>query len=512
MEGGLYSDDPQELTTAQVLRRAIPWDIYKSARFISDRELQLIKRYDKKDASYQAKLLAEAGSAYVEAFETVLKNVAKDETVQYVLALLEDMLDADSDRAALFHQRSDLQQQILTDPYTIFLRLLQRNDWYTQEKACQILTAIFQARPEKEQLKTPAAAAGGGSPVDGGASTSAAAGASAVDPVTQAMTTFVDWLCSQLRRPSHPSSSVPVTVHALSVVLREGPVRVMAQRAGAPALLAPLVAMPSNGSPLNVQLLYEAALCVWQLSFYKPAAEALSGTEKDSWTRDETDQALTPPHAGAAPAISATGVVGGLVDMVRSAAKEKLVRIALLALQNLLTVGPTSLEYAVVDKGLPKAVANRLLQNWDDEDIPLLLEWVDEQLAEGILQLSSFERYKKELLAGTFNWSPLHDQESFWLENSERLVDNNCQLLRVLMKLIETSRDTTTLAVACHDLAQFITYYPHGRGIVGELRGKELVMRLMMHPDGDVQKEALLCVQKVLISKDKLNYLQGIIA
>jgi V-type H+-transporting ATPase subunit H len=53
-------------------------------------------------------------------------------------------------------------------------------------------------------------------------------------------------------------------------------------------------------------------------------------------------------------------------------------------------------------------------------------------------------------------------QESFWLENSERMVDNNCQLLRVLMKLIETSRDTTTLAVACHDLAQFVTCYPHG--------------------------------------------------
>ncbi len=139
------------------------------------------------------------------------------------------------------------------------------------------------------------------------------------------------------------------------------------------------------------------------------------------------------------------------------------------------------------------------MQHWDDEDIPLLLEWVDEQLAEGILSLSSFERYKKELLAGSLNWSPLHDQvqwagggcvgvlcenakekpdlgsqeklmhtalpllqESFWLENSERLVDNNCQLLRVLMKLIETSRDTTTLAVACHDLAQIVAYYPHG--------------------------------------------------
>jgi hypothetical protein len=79
------------------------------------------------------------------------------------------------------------------------------------------------------------------------------------------------------RRPSHPTFSVPTTVHALTIILREAPVRVMVHRAGGPALLAPFVAMPSNGSPLNIQLLYEAALCVWQLSFYKPAAEALSG-------------------------------------------------------------------------------------------------------------------------------------------------------------------------------------------------------------------------------------------
>lgn len=64
------------------------------------------------------------------------------------------------------------------------------------------------------------------------------------------------------------------------------------------------------------------------------------------------------PHPAALPA----GVVGGLVDMVRVAQKEKLVRVALLALQNLLLVGPATIEYAVVDKELPKAIANRLLQ------------------------------------------------------------------------------------------------------------------------------------------------------
>ena len=37
-------------------------------------------------------LLLQSGSSYIEAFLTVLKNVTKDETVQYVLALVEQML------------------------------------------------------------------------------------------------------------------------------------------------------------------------------------------------------------------------------------------------------------------------------------------------------------------------------------------------------------------------------------------------------------------------------------
>jgi hypothetical protein len=37
-------------------------------------------------------LCLQSGPSYVEAFLTVLKNVTKDETVQYVLALVEEML------------------------------------------------------------------------------------------------------------------------------------------------------------------------------------------------------------------------------------------------------------------------------------------------------------------------------------------------------------------------------------------------------------------------------------
>lgn len=62
------------------------------------------------------------------------------------------------------------------------------------------------------------------------------------------------------RRPSHPTFSVPATVHALSIMLREPAVRVMVHRAGGAALLAPFVApAPAGNGQLSIQLQYEAS-------------------------------------------------------------------------------------------------------------------------------------------------------------------------------------------------------------------------------------------------------------
>lgn len=49
-------------------------------------------------------------------------KAAQNSSPPLVQATLLFPVAADPERAALFHQRSDLQAQILTDPYTIFLR------------------------------------------------------------------------------------------------------------------------------------------------------------------------------------------------------------------------------------------------------------------------------------------------------------------------------------------------------------------------------------------------------
>jgi V-type H+-transporting ATPase subunit H len=82
------------------------------------------------------------------------------------------------------------------------------------------------------------------------------------------------------------------------------------------------------------------------------------------------------------------------------------------------------------------------------------------------------------------------------------------QLLRVLITTLENSRDPKTLAVACQDISRFIGSHLSGRGIISDLKAKERIMKLMAHDNPDVAREALLCVQKILLSAKYVSYMQ----
>jgi V-type H+-transporting ATPase subunit H len=494
-----------------------------TARLISEQELHLLRQFDKKDPEIQTRLLEENGPLYFAAFLSVLKNVTKDETVQYVLATFDQILEIDpASKAPMLHAAVEVQDSNKSTSssdaiYPILLRLLNRNDWYTQEKAAHLLTAAIAYRPNPSAFSelsflsstTTTSIVSNEKPVDlldlspsSPPPPQSAAARKPMSGVEAALISFIDWLTGQLRRPRHEDQSIPVSIHSLSILLRERPTRALFIRSGGLRLLPPLVAMPLDGAQLNIQLLYEATLCTWQLSFERTAAEAL-----------------------AVPSL-----IGGLVDILRLAHKEKLVRVALLALKNLLTIPgkAVALEYAAVEKGLPKAIEVRSMQTWDDEDIPPLLEWMTDHLEHGILSMSSFERYKGELQSGRLTWGPMHDSEIFWSENAEKLIDKNCALLKLLLGLLDPTNngglddigiginsggsnaaDSTTVAIACKDLANFVRHAPHGRGVAADLGAKEVAMRLMMHPDVQVQREAFMLVQAMLLSKDKLNYISA---
>eukprot|EP01025_Chloroclados_australasicus_P033530 TRINITY_DN3423_c0_g1_i1.p2 TRINITY_DN3423_c0_g1~~TRINITY_DN3423_c0_g1_i1.p2 ORF type:complete len:201 (+),score=18.36 TRINITY_DN3423_c0_g1_i1:1-603(+) len=157
---------------------------------------------------------------------------------------------------------------------------------------------------------------------------------------------------------------------------------------------------------------------------------------------------------------------------------------------------------------LPRLVKIRSAQSWADEDIPGLLEGLDDSLASCVQELSKFEKYRQEVLSGSLEWTPMHTNVAFWQEHLSVLEEKDFQLIRCLIRLLENSRDTKVLAIACSDLGMFAEAHPHGRFIINDLDGKSKVMAQMNNPDSDVQKHALLCVQRLMLGRDKLDFLR----
>ncbi len=86
--------------------------------------------------------------------------------------------------------------------------------------------------------------------------------------------TTIQPLSQHNRRPSSPTKSVPVAVAALAALLKEPPVRELFTRSGGVQLLAPLLRIQGIPAP-NPQMLYDAALCVWSLTFFPPACHVM---------------------------------------------------------------------------------------------------------------------------------------------------------------------------------------------------------------------------------------------
>ncbi|KAJ8639339.1 hypothetical protein MRB53_016033 [Persea americana] len=457
--------DRADLTTEKVLKRDIPWETYMTTKLITGTCLQLLRRYDNRSESYRASLLDDDGPAYIRVFVSILRDIFKEETVEYVLALIDEMLTANPKRAKLFHDKSLSNE----DTYEPFLRkkgstqrLLWKGNWFIQERSCKVLSLIVSARPKIQNAI-----------VENGDASQSKNKLTTIDDVLKGL---VEWLCAQLKKPSHPTRGVPTAVSSLATLLKEPLVRSSFVQADGVKLLVPLISPASTQQ--SMQILYETCLCIWLLSYYEPAVEYLATTR-------------TLPR---------------LIEVVKGSTKEKVARVIVLTFRNLLPKGTFGAE--MVDLGLPIIVQSLKAQAWSDEDLLDALKQLEEGLKDNIKKLSSFDKYKQEVLLGHLDWSPAHKDPVFWRENITSFEENDFQILRVLITILDTSHDSRALAVACYDLSQFVQYYPAGRGIVNDLKAKERVMKLMNHENAEVTKNALLCIQRLFLGAKYASFLQ----
>eukprot|EP01128_Nolandella_sp_AFSM9_P004902 TRINITY_DN2301_c0_g1_i1.p1 TRINITY_DN2301_c0_g1~~TRINITY_DN2301_c0_g1_i1.p1 ORF type:complete len:463 (-),score=142.95 TRINITY_DN2301_c0_g1_i1:90-1478(-) len=239
---------------------------------------------------------------------------------------------------------------------------------------------------------------------------------------------------------------------------------------GIPILLS--LTTTHTGNATVLQRLYDALYCVWLLSF-----------------NADVRASLTDPT-----------FIGNLAQIVKRVKKEKVVRLGLATLRNLLDVGKNNelMIAAGVLKNVPLLAAKNK-QEWGDEDITEDLEHIEKILLEHVDEMSNFDRYKFEVLSRKLEWTPSHRSERFWKQNFLRFEEESFAVLKILKDLLK-SNENQIISIAAWDIGEFVRFHPRGRQIVNHLDIKVAVMELLKHKEETVRNQALLTLQKVMVT------------
>ena len=275
---------------------------------------------------------------------------------------------------------------------------------------------------------------------------------------------LINWIRTQLRDRAE-NTVMPVALATLMRLLRNDAFRVLYAAEDGIDVLASLLRVHDNVP----QILYMVCFCMWMLTYNAQLADG-----------------------------RANDVIPALMPLLKRAVKEKITRLVLASLRNLVNKGTNNEQMVVF--GLPKVIQAFGERKWADEDITEDVKALAEVMESDVAQLGSFDMYKQQLLNGELEWTTLHRDEAFWRENVTRFDANNYQLVRVLVNTVATSSNSVHLAVACYDLGEFVRYHPRGKRILEDLKAKTHLMQLMAHSELSVQKEALLATQKLLIN------------
>lgn len=375
---------------------------------------------------------------------------------------------------------------VLVDQWKALIRILNkggRGDAFAQSGAALCLALILvTACPSMQTASS-----------DENVKTRSTSYASAVEPL-EALTA---WIVSQLK--SATGSNIGITIPAMTALMAATETRHLFSASGGIKYLSRQLRSKriatgttdaSKSGNTTVQQLYELTFCLWCMTY------ELNGSPniRADFTKD-----------GAA--------IAALSDMVSSAPREKVVRVALSALVNLATCtadenpGPAGMTKVDGNVFLTEMLAYKLLKSikhleerqWTDPDIVEDIKALHKLLADNYKEMSRWEVYKNEVESGHLQWGSTHT-EAFFKENARMMEgkDADFKLLKVLIALL-SSKDDEISAIACHDIGEFVRFYPNGRAIAKRLGAKELVMPLIEHENVELQRHALQCVSKMMV-------------
>ncbi|XP_055593061.1 V-type proton ATPase subunit H isoform X2 [Uranotaenia lowii] len=408
------------------------WSSYKQSQMISQEDYSYIVSLDNKKTAGQ--FLQENPGQCAKTFLNLLSHVSKDQTIQYILVMIDDLLQEDRSRVQIFHDYANKRKESVWAP---FLNLLNRQDGFIVNMAARVVGKLAcwgQELMPKSDLHF-----------------------------------YLQWLKDQLTVVNN--EYIQSVGRCLQMMLRIDDYRFAFVTVDGISTLISILS-----SRVNFQVQYQLVFCLWVLTFNPLLAEKMNKFN----------------------------VIPILADILSDSAKEKVTRIILAVFRNMIEKPEDSQVakehcIAMVQCKVMKQLQILEQRRFDDEDISADLEFLIEKLQNSVQDLSSFDEYATEVKSARLEWSPVHKSAKFWRENAQRLNEKNYELLRILVHLLETSKDPLVLSVASYDIGEYVRHYPRGKTIIEQLGGKQLVMQLLSHDDPNVRYEALLAVQKLMV-------------
>ncbi|KAL5236419.1 hypothetical protein ACI65C_003829 [Semiaphis heraclei] len=434
------------------------WSSYLQSQMISQDVFDFISAYDVSDA--KGHFLNDHRQQSAKAFFSLLEHISKESTIQYVLVLIDDLLTEDRSRVEIFHEYALKKNEPVCGN---FLNLLNAADGFINNMSARIIAKFA---------------------------------CYSTDLINQTdLQFYLNWIKEQLL--SANNEYMQSVARCLQMLLRRDEYRTaFISVDGISTLLSIL------SGRVNFQIQYQLIFCVWVMTFNPRLAERMN--KLDFYKKKKLNNLITVVDLPVFFLLYRFNVIPILADILSDSVKEKVTRIILAVFRNLIEKpedNTTSKEHciAMVQSKVLKQLSIFEQRKFDDEDIVEDIQFLNERLQASVQDLSSFDEYATEVKSGRLEWSPVHRSAQFWRENASRLNERNYELLRILVHLLETSRDPLVLSVASFDVGEYVRHYPRGKHIIEQLGGKQLVMQLLSHDDANVRYEALLAVQKLMV-------------
>lgn len=120
----------------EIRQNKVNWQSYMQSQMISNEDYLCVSALD---SDQRAAYLQQNPGQCAKTFLNLLSHVSKDGTIQYILVIIDDLLQEDRHRVEIFHEYATKRKESVWGP---FLNLLNRSDGFVVNMSSRILAKL----------------------------------------------------------------------------------------------------------------------------------------------------------------------------------------------------------------------------------------------------------------------------------------------------------------------------------------------------------------------------------